>query len=213
MGYFGAAIAINVGAKTTKDGFRQDWVLVHELIHTALPDLPGEQHWLEEGLATYVEPIARQRQGALSPKEVWADWVKSMGQGQPGPGDEGLDLTHTWGRTYWGGALFCLEADVEIREETHGKATLEDALRAVVAKGGNIAVAWPVKRFLEVGDAATGTKVLSTLYDKMATHPLPVDLEKMWQRLGVALTDSGDVKFDDHAELAWLRNAMTPPPR
>ena len=25
----------------------------------AFPSLPDDQHWMEEGLATYVEPIAR----------------------------------------------------------------------------------------------------------------------------------------------------------
>jgi len=31
-----------------------------------------------------------------------------------GAADRGLDHTHTWGRTYWGGALFCLPRRVEI---------------------------------------------------------------------------------------------------
>jgi hypothetical protein len=39
-------------------------------------------------------------------------------RGEPGPGDGGLDDTDSWGRTYWGGALFCLLADVRFRERT-----------------------------------------------------------------------------------------------
>jgi hypothetical protein len=40
--------------------------------------------------------------------------VSGMPQGEPQRGDRGLDGTHTWGRTYWGGAMFCLLTDVEI---------------------------------------------------------------------------------------------------
>ena len=213
MGYSGGSIAVNVGTKTTKEAFRRDWVLVHEMVHTALPDLPEEQHWLEEGLATYVEPLARARQGARTPTDVWGEWAKSMAQGEPGPGDDGLDQTHTWGSTYWGGALFCLAADVQIREQTRGKSSLEDALRAVLANGGNIAVSWPMKRVIEVGDRATGTHVLRDLYETMGAHRAAVDLEALWHRLGVVLADDGTVKFDDAAELAWLRKTMTPSSR
>lgn len=210
MGFSGAAIVINVGEQTKREGFQRDWVLVHELVHTALPDLPEEQHWLEEGLATYVEPLARYRQGALRPADVWGEWALRMKQGEPEPGDEGLDNTHTWGRTYWGGALFCLAADVEIRTRTAGRASLEDALRAVLAAGGNIAVSWSVDRFLEVADRATGTTVLRETYEKLAKKPTPVDLATMWRRLGVKLGEGEHVTFDEEAELAWVRRAMTP---
>ncbi len=210
MGFSGAAIVIHAGSRATKEAFARDWVLVHELVHTALPDLPEEQHWLEEGLATYVEPLARQHAGTLSTTDVWTEWALKMKQGEPAEGDEGLDATHTWGRTYWGGALFCLAADVEIRTRTQGKASLGDALRAIVAAGGNIGVSWPVERVLEVGDAATGTTVLHETYKRLAKHPTPVDLPLLWRRLGVVLHGEGDVTFDDTAELASVRHAMTP---
>ena len=47
--------------------------------------------------------------------------MKSMPFGLPKEGDKGLDYTHTWGRTYWGGAIFCLLADIEIRQQTNNK--------------------------------------------------------------------------------------------
>jgi hypothetical protein len=91
MGHSGAAISIDVGAKTSPADFRDDWILVHEMVHTALPDLEGPQHWLEEGLATYVEPIARRRAGLLTTEHVWAEWVREMPHGLPAEGDRGLD--------------------------------------------------------------------------------------------------------------------------
>jgi hypothetical protein len=65
-----------------------------------------------------------------------------MRQGLPEVGDRGLDLTHTWGRTYWGGALFCLAADVEIRRRTGNTMGLQDALRAINKAGGTIESEW-----------------------------------------------------------------------
>jgi predicted metalloprotease with PDZ domain len=211
MGYSGASIVVNVGSETTDAGFMSDWVLVHELVHTALPDLPEEQHWLEEGLATYVEPLARYRAGLLSAEDVWGEWAEKMRLGEPEQGDEGLDRTHTWGRTYWGGALFCLAADVEIRTRTGGKASLETGLRGIVDAGGNIGENWPTEKVIEVADRATGTTVLRETYDTLAKSNAPVDLPTLWHRLGVVAHGSSPVTFDDSAELAWLRKQMTPP--
>lgn len=208
MGNAGAAVAIDVGEACTAADYKDDWVLVHEMIHTALPDLDGPHHWLEEGLSTYVEPLARARAGLYAEADVWKDWVKGMPNGLPREGDRGLDLTPTWGRTYWGGALFCLLADVEIRARTGGKRALDDALRAIVAQG-SIADAWPIARVIEVGDAATGVPVLAELYAKMATSGAPVPLAEVWKRLGVTSTSAGGVALDDAAPLASVRRAMT----
>jgi hypothetical protein len=208
IGNAGAAVAIDVGQDVTKEDLADDWVLVHEMIHTALPDLKGPHHWLEEGLSTYVEPLARARAGLVSDEELWRDWVRGMPNGEPEEGDRGLDRTPTWGRTYWGGALFCLVADVEIRTRTKGKKSLDDALRAIIAAGGNIATAWTMDRILEVGDAATGVPVLHEVYAKMARDPAPVDLATIWKRLGVVRA-GGTVTFDDTAPLAGVRKAMT----
>jgi hypothetical protein len=211
MGNAGAAIEVPVGEDVSPEALRQDWMLVHEMIHTALPDVTRRHHWLEEGIATYAEPLARVHAGLIKSDQMWKEWVLGMPKGEPEPGDQGLDVTHTWGRTYWGGALFCLEADVTIRERTGGKHSLADALRAIVAQDGNIAVSWPVEKVLDVGDAATGVPVLRETYARMATQPGAVDLEALWKKLGVHL-ERGVVTYDDAAPLASIRKAMSERP-
>jgi hypothetical protein len=211
MGHSGAAIAIEVGVESSPAALAHDWILVHEMVHTALPDLEGPQHWLEEGLATYIEPLVRKRVGTRTNEDIWAEWVDQMPNGLPAVGDRGLDATPTWGRTYWGGALFCLVADVEIRRRTDNKRSLGDALRGVLAAGGSIAESWPVERVLDVGDAATGVPVLREQYERMAHAPAPVDLPALWKSLGVSL--HGDkVVFDDTAPLAAVRRGITGEP-
>jgi hypothetical protein len=204
----GASVLFFVGTDLDMADARLSWQLVHELVHLGFPSLPRQHLWAEEGLATYVEPIARARAGELSQEKVWGDLVRGLPQGLPGRGDEGLDRTHTWGRTYWGGALFWLLADVGIRERTGNRFGLEHALRAVVAQGGSIAERWPLRRALEVGDRAVGTNVLEELYAKMSSAPANVDLDALFRRLGVAVRGKA-VEFDDGAPLARVRRAIS----
>lgn len=199
-------MSIAVGNASTAADFVSDWMLTHEMIHLAFPSMPEQNHWIEEGLATYVEPVARARVGQLTVEQVWSDWVRDMPQGLPKEADRGLDFTPTWGRTYWGGALFCLLADVEIRERTKNKRGLEDALRAIL-EAGNICDDWPIEKALRIGDKATGVPVLQELYKKMKAAPAPVDLVDLWKRLGVQNED-GRIKFDNTAPLAAIRRSI-----
>lgn len=203
-----AVIRVDLGARAGVSDLARDWVLTHEMVHTALPTLPQPNHWLEEGLATYVEPIARAQVGLESAADVWKQLIQGLPQGLPEAGDQGLDRTPTWGRTYWGGALYCLLADIEIRERTKNRSGLQDALRAIVADGRTILTGSTIDRVLAKGDEAVGVPVLSELYARHATHAESVDLAALWERLGVAMF-RGRVRFDDMAPLAEVRRAIT----
>jgi predicted metalloprotease with PDZ domain len=208
LGYGGAVVLIPLDYATTAAQLADDWVMTHEMVHLALPSVRASHHWLEEGLATYVEPIARLRSGELQPESVWADLVKGLPQGLPAAGDGGLDVTHTWGRTYWGGALFWFAADVEIRKQSRGKLGLEDALKGVIAAGGSIAERWEIDRLLETADQAVGLTVLRTLYGRWKNTPATLDLAATWRELGVAVKD-GAASFDDAAPSAYVRRGIT----
>ena len=203
-------IRLQLGRDVTADELLDDWVLVHEMIHLALPEVGDDHLWLTEGLSTYVEGIARVHVGDLRPERVWAEQMRSMPNGLPARGDEGLDRTHTWGRTYWGGALFCLLADVEIRKKTANRLGLRDAMRAVLRASGGIAFEMPIDRIMKIGDEATGTTVLRDLYAQMKDKPTWPDLPALWQQLGIS--ERGDsVEFDDEAPLAATRKAIMAP--
>lgn len=208
----GGRITIGVGSQTSPAEFASDWMLVHEMVHLAFPSVAEEHHWIEEGIATYVEPIARIRAGQMAPESMWADLVRDMPKGLPQEGDRGLDRTHTWGRTYWGGAMFCLLADVEIRRQTKNTKGLEHALRAILRAGGNIRSDWDLEEALQVGDRATGTRVLETLYKDMRDKPVQVNLETLWAELGVH-SEGREVRINDDARFAAIRRAITGNPR
>ena len=207
----GGRIRIGVGDQATVAELRDDWMITHEMVHLALPNVPEQHHWMEEGIATYVEPIARLQAGYLTESQVWGDVVRDMWQGLPQSGDQGLDHTHTWGRTYWGGALFCLLADIEIHKRTGNRKGLEDALRAVLNGGGNIARNWPLERVLRVGDEAVGVPVLEDLYQKMKDKPANVGLDQLWRDLGISRAD-GVTTFNNQAPLASTRRAINAGP-
>jgi len=208
VGGFPAFTRIRIGEQTTQQDLDSDWMMTHELIHTAFPSMDDDHHWIEEGSAVYVEPIARVQNGPLRPEKIWADMRRDMPQGDPQPFDRGLDHTHTWGRTYWGGAQFCLLADVTIRKETQNKKGLQDALRAIVNAGGTINQDWPIEKAFAVGDQATGTHVLTNLYGQMKDKSVPVNLDALWKELGVEQTPDG-VRLDDNAPFANIRKAIT----
>ncbi len=196
-------IRIRLGRDTSRAQFAADWIMAHEMVHLAIPRVPRAQRWLHEGIATYVESVARGRAGLIAAAEVWQQWATAMPQGQPQPGDAGLDHTPSWGRTYWGGAMFCLLADVQLLTLSDGKAGLQQALQGVLAAGGNHAVAWPVQRILDTADAAVGQRTLASLYARMKAAPAAVDLAGLWRDLGVV-----GGRLDDRAPLAAVRRAI-----
>jgi hypothetical protein len=211
-GYRGAAIRIPLGRDVDIDALKRDWVMVHEMVHLALPDLEDRYAWLSEGLAVYVEPVARVQAGDLSAKEIWTAMMRDMPKGLPQAGDRGLDNTDTWGRKYWGGAMFCLFADVEIRKRTNNRFGLQDAMRGVLAAGGNHEEDWSIERVLSTADKAVGVDVLTKLHDEWGSKPVTPDLDALWRDLGLRVRDGG-IEFDDTAPLAAIRMAITKPPK
>jgi hypothetical protein len=200
-------LRIVIGENVNPDMLRKDWIMVHEMVHLAMADVPRAHRWLLEGLATYVESIARAQRGHLSEDFVWNGFINRMPQGLPKNGDRGLDQTPTWGRTYWGGAIFCLLADIEIRKLTDNRLSLRDALRGVLDAGLSMHASTTAMEVFAAGDRAIEVDVLIPLYQKMKADPYPVDLDALWESLGVALQND-QVIYDDDAPMAYVRKRL-----
>jgi hypothetical protein len=209
-GYRGAAIRVLLGRDASEEDLRRDWIMVHEMVHLALPDMPERHAWLSEGLAVYVEPVARVQAGDMAVRDIWQAMMRDMPKGLPEAGDQGLDNTDTWGRKYWGGAMFCLLADVGIRKATDNKLGLQDAMRGVIAAGGNHEKDWPIERVLATADNAVGVNVMTRLHGEMGTKPVSPDLAALWRDLGLRLSGEA-LEFDDAAPLAAIRKAIIEP--
>lgn len=206
--YDGTLIRMRLGPNVGETALADDWTMTHEMLHLAFPNMGDKHLWMNEGLSVYLEPICRARIGIVSPRRYWRELVEGLENGQPDAGDQGLDNTHTWGRTYWGGTMFWFLADVRIRKETNNDHSVDDAVRTILGDGGDGSKPWPMQRVLDVGDQATGTHVLADLYSELATHPVHVDFNPWWKWLGVEY-ENGDVRFDDSAPGAAVRRSIT----
>lgn len=202
------SIDVSLGRNAKEADLKADWVLTHEMFHLAFPTLDHKYLWMMEGLSDYLEPIARAQAGQWSANDAWLEFAQGLPQGLPEPGEGGLDGSRRRERIYWGGNIYWLLVDVQIRVQTDNRRSLKDAIRTILDNGGIGGEEWPIERVLATGDKATGTTVLSDLYKKLGQQKGDVDLNELWKKLGVRV--SGDaVVFDDTAPWAKYRAAIT----
>jgi predicted metalloprotease with PDZ domain len=206
-----SSIEVRLGRSARVSDLKDDWVMTHEMFHLAFPTLNRRYLWMMEGLSDYLEPIARAKTGQWRAQDAWREFVDGLPQGLPKPDEGGLDDSDRRQRIYWGGNIYWLLADVKIHAQTDNRHGVDDAIRAILAEGGNGGVEWPLERVLAVGDKATGTTVLKDLYEQLGTRPGTVDLDELWQKLGV-LEFGRRIIFDDEAPWAKYRKAITAPP-
>ncbi len=203
----GATVMVEIGAAVDRHRLFDDWVLVHELIHTAMPYIRGRGTWLMEGAATYVEPIIRARAGWKTEEEVWREWVDNMPQGVQA---FSTGLANASGRqNYWGGATFMLLADIAIRRASNGAKGLEDCLGGVLWSGLDGTQRTSVADYAAACDRAAGTDAMSALVDRHFNKAEPVDLAALWKELGVSEV-AGRIVLDDGAPLARWRKMIVP---
>ena len=180
----GVTIMVEVGEHVTARRLFDDWVLVHELIHSGMPFIRGRGTWFMEGSATYIEPIIRARAGWKTEEEVWKEWVTQMPQGE---GVFARGLATAGGReNYWGGAIFMLLADLAIRRDSNGAKGLEDCVAGALWRGLGGAERVGMDAYAQACNEATGTTSMSTLLDRHFYNAAPIDLAKLWKELGVA---------------------------
>ncbi len=214
----GASVALLFGSETPAAGVRDNWVVVHEFFHLACPSFVGEGRWLEEGLATYYEPILRERAGWMTEADLWTHFVREMPRGLRGPDDPpDLEQRDDIDATYWGGALFALMADVRSRAATAGASSLDSVVRLVRHRQGPATSTARVADFLRTAEEATGTRAVTDVFESWAVRGENVDLDALWGRLGIAGVDEArtqgrKVTLRDDAPLAAVRRAIAASP-
>ena len=83
LGNGGASIDFPLGRRPRVEKFEDDWVMAHEMVHLGFPSVAGRHRWIEEGTASYVEPVARVRTGDISREAFWSELVRNLPRGQP----------------------------------------------------------------------------------------------------------------------------------
>jgi len=203
----GPTVMIEVGAGLDQRRLFDDWVLVHELIHTGMAFIRGRSTWFMEGAATYVEPIIRARAGWKTEEEVWREWVDNMPKGVQAFSSS---MANARGQeNYWAGATFMLLADVSLRRATNGAKGLEDCLAGVLWSGLDGARRATIVDYAAACDRVTATAVMSGLVERHFINAERVDLAALWKDLGISLV-AGRIALDDNAPSARWRKLIVP---
>jgi len=214
----GPSIVVTVGEKAGREQLKRDWILAHEMFHMGVPSFDDEGRWLDEGLATYYEPIMRARAGLLREEQLWSDLAVGLRKGALALADRALVDASSGDQVYWGGAAFALAVDVAIRRRTEGRMSLDDGLRAVLERGGDATQIWTVARFVEVVDEALGMPVLAEHLElARQTGAFPwrdaEALRALLRELGVERSKGGGARLSRGAALSSMRTAISAPPR
>jgi hypothetical protein len=202
----GRTITLNLADGARPPRPSSEWVLPHELIHASFPSLWQPDQWLEEGLATYLEPLVRVRAGQLDEREMWSDLARDLPQGAPQPGEGGLRGTRVWHRLYWQGAVFWLQAELAISRRTQGQRSLHDALCAWARLEDSDDL--DAERALSAMDAALGQPILLDLYRRASARGIEEQPARLLAELGVSMTPAG-VSIAADAPAAALRQRLT----
>jgi hypothetical protein len=200
-------IALLVGQHTPAAKLYADWVLVHELFHLGFPSFNAEGKWLDEGLATYYEPLISARSGWKTELAVWTEFVRAMPQAVHAGSVGALEKSSSFREIYWGGAIVAMLADIEARTRSGGAQGLEHGLRAVLAAGGNASEVWSLQRVVGLIDSRYDAPLLAPLMRTHAHARAAVDLDQLWTRLGVERGAAGVVLRDD-APLSSIRKSV-----
>lgn len=204
-------ILLVVGQHAPRRELYSDWILVHELFHLGFPSFFEEGKWLDEGLATYYEPIIRVRAGLYTQREMWDELEKSLPQGLPAYTKTGLEQADDFRGIYWGGALACLEADVEARKRRLDRG-LEVGLRALRDAGGSASEVWSMRDALDTVDRALGSPTLGRIANLHGPSGNAFDLAALLRELGVSRANDGSIQLSDAAPLAAVRRAIIDEP-
>ena len=120
------------------DAVSDDWTAYHELSHLLIPYRGYGDLWISEGLASYYQNIIQARSGMLNERQFWNKLISGFERGKRQTNYSHLKLSKVSDnmrryrnhmRVYWSGVLFWLTADLEIREQSNNKQSLDSLLK------------------------------------------------------------------------------------
>ena len=192
-----------------------DWTAPHELSHLLLPYVNSNDAWLSEGLATYYQNVARARSGAITAEEAWQRMHAGFKRGRDWSA-KGATLEQAtarmfrdggYMRVYWSGAAMLLLADVQLRERSGNRQSLDTVLGAFSECCLDPDPEWTARQVFEKFDALSGTDVFRSLYDAHVHSPVFPDLTEAYAKLGLEAL-GGKLALKPDAPLVAVRDAI-----
>ena len=208
----GLAVVFYIDENRPLQEFMDDWTATHEFSHMLVPYVSSRDRWLSEGLASYYQNVLRARDGRLSETQAWQNLYDGFKRGENGTYGGSLAQATRSGRgstmrVYWSGAALMLMADMQLRETTDGRQSLDTALQSLSACCMANGKTWRARELFERLDELTGTDILTGLYQEhVHEHGFP-DMRSAWDDLGVD-TRNNRVSLSDDAPLKDVRTAI-----
>lgn len=214
----GAGVQLFLDDHARAEALPGGWTTVHELLHHGMPFI--EEPWMAEGWVSYYTEIVRTRAGHRSELEGWQGLLEGFERGRRT--DAGMTLaetseamheTHAYQRVYWGGAAIALLADVEMRLESKGARSLDDAMKELRRCCGDAEHQWEATKLLEHLDAWYGRPLFTETASAVLRRTDFPDVEATLARLGITKGIHGEARLDDEHPAAAIRRAIMAPIR
>ncbi len=208
----GLAAIFYIDENRPLEEFMDAWNPTHEFSHMLIPYVSSRDRWLSEGLASYYQNVLRARDGRLSETQAWQKLYDGFQRGKNGTNGGSLAQATRGGRgstmrVYWSGAALLLMADMQLRDTTSGRQSLDTALQSLAACCMANGKTWRAREMFEKLDELTGTAIFMDLYHKYVPALSFPDMRSTWENLGIK-TRHNQVSLTRSAPLVDVREAI-----
>ena len=208
----GLAVSLLVDENRPLKDFTSDWTATHEFSHMLFPYVSSRDRWLSEGLASYYQNILRARNGRLTESQAWQKLHEGFQRGENGTNGGTLaqatrDGWQSTMRVYWSGAALMLKADMQLRENSGGRQSLDTALKSLAVCCLENGRTWRARELFTRLDELTGTSIFLDLYNAHVHAEEFPDMQTTWEHLGITIRRD-QVSLSDDAPLAAIRTSI-----
>ena len=210
----GETVELLIDPQQPMQSFYEDWTATHELSHMMLPFLRSEQRWIAEGFAQYYQNVLLARAGRYTENYAWQKLYDGLERGResvPGLSPNAAasgDERNSRMKIYWSGAALALMADVELRQRSHGRESLDTVLDQFQRCCLPSQRTWSGAELFTTFDSFLERPLFMNLYRQYADAAGFPHVRPLLGQLGVAV-DGGEVRLRSDAELAEIRAALT----
>jgi hypothetical protein len=209
----GETIELQVDQSQSLETLLADWTATHEFSHLMLPYIEREHRWISEGFAQYYQNVLLSRSGAYDDLYAWQKIFDGLKRGRQSRPELSPNEASSGGvrsglmKIYWAGAAIALMADVQLREQSGGKESLDDVLEKLQACCLPSVRAWSGPELFAQLDELASIPVFMPLYRRFADTAGFPDTSEVFDRLGLTVSD-GEVHIRLLAELRAIRKAI-----
>ncbi|MEM8659395.1 MAG: hypothetical protein AAGF35_00795 [Pseudomonadota bacterium] len=201
-------------ANPTFDELRSAWTGYHEMAHLLIPYQGWGDYWFTEGLASYYQNVLQARVGLITEQQMWQKLYEGFQRGLAETRFNGRPLSDVsknmrnnggFMRVYWSGACYFLAADTQLRLQSAGALTLDDALAKLNACCGQSAMSVP--EIVAKLDELNHVLVFELLYEDFVSATTFPSFDTLFASLGVRVVD-GVVVLQQTGPGAQLRRTI-----